>query len=89
MGWLAGVTAGNRCRSFPGKRQNKREKRVIKVCSSYADLHLCGEFKKGVWGGGAELAARQRGEQCIMGAQAVSRHLPAVHSAAVFPCAAQ
>lgn len=53
--------------------EQKGGKKVIKVCSSYADLHLCGKFTKG-----GLLAARQREEQCIMGARAVGRHLPFV-----------
>lgn len=76
MGWPAGVSAGNRCRSFSARKQNKRGGgKVIKVCSSYADLHLCGKFKKG-GGQNRVLAARQREGQCIMGARAVGRHLP-------------
>lgn len=51
---------------------------MIKVFSSYADLHLCGKLYKGWRVLKRVLAAGQREERCIMGESAVGRHLPFV-----------
>lgn len=71
----------------PWKGRTKEKKTVIKVCSSYADLHLWGKFYKGRGllklgsGSGTKGRAVHHGIYCC-------RPSPAVHSAAAFPRAA-